>query len=677
MKYTNKDVDLENGLRREWLITNGIGGYASSTVIGANTRKYHGILVAPLAPPARRYLLFSKIDEAIEIDGTSYPLYTNLGKNYVSDGYQYLYSFEKEYIPIYTYVIQGITIKKFICMQHGKNTTTILYNIQNGDQRAKLKLAPLVNFRDFHSISKDKNFAVQQEINGRKVKIVMEDCPAHPVFMYVTEGKYVEHTNDIYRNMYYPEEEKRGFDAEENHVVPGVYEIDLEPNDIKSITMVCSMESNIEEIDARNIINREIVRISTELYDSDLVEDRDSVEYRHLMKEFIVASDNFLVKRPSFGLDTVIAGYPWFLDWGRDTLIAFEGLLLVPRRFEKAKSVLKCLAKNMRYGLIPNGYAEVDSTPLYNSADAALLLFEEVKKYLDYTKDYTFVQEHLFEKMKKIIEAYTIGIEEDENHIFMDDDYLISSGDENTQNTWMDAKIGNQPVTPRNGKVVEINAMWYNALCIMQELCNKFGKKDEAKDYGKLADKVEESFVEAFYNPDKKCLYDVVGDDKVRPNQLFALSLSYPVLDPTSDIAEEVMDTVTKKLKNSYGLKTLAKGEENYTDVYEGDAVKRDKSYHQGPTWPWLAGLYFDALTNRMKAEKNKARKRELEEERDKFVEEIEETFCKELEEGRTVGSISEMYDSRPPQIVRGTIAQAWSVSEIFRIIIRGKYRKI
>jgi len=676
MKYTNKDVDLENGLKREWLITNGIGGYASSTVIGANTRKYHGILVAPLAPPARRYVLFSKIDEAVEIEGESYPLYTNLGRNYVSSGYQYLYSFEKEYIPIYTYVIKGITIKKFICMQHGKNTTAILYNIQNTDKAMKLKLAPLVNFRDFHSISKDKDFTVKQEVNGRKVKLILEDCTAHPMFMYITEGKYVETPNDRYNNMYYPEEEKRGFDAEENHVVPGVFEVELEPNETKSVTLVCSMESNIEEIDARNIINREIVRISTELYDSELVEGKESTEYKKLMKEYMVASDNFLVTRPAFGLDTVIAGYPWFLDWGRDTLIAFEGLLLIPRRFEKAKSVLKCLVKNMRYGLIPNGYAEVDSTPLYNSVDAALLLFEVVKKYIDYTKDFAFVQEELYEKMNKIIEAYTLGIEEDDNNIFMDDDYLISSGNANTQNTWMDAKVGNYAITPRNGKAVEINAMWYNALCIMHELSNKFGKKDEARDYARIAERVEESFVEAFYNPKKKCLYDVVGDAKVRPNQLFALSLSYPVLDPASDIAQEVFETVTKKLKNPYGLKTLAKGEESYTDVYEGDSVKRDMSYHQGPTWPWLLGLYFNAYQAIIRTEKNKSKRKELEEELSRFVDEVEETFVQEIEMGRTVGSISEMYDSRPPQVGRGTIAQAWSVAEVFRIIIKGKYRK-
>ena len=676
MKYTNKDVDLENGLKREWLITNGIGGYASSTVVGANTRRYHGILVAPIAPPARRCVLCSKIDEAIEINGRTYPLYTNLGKNYVSDGYKRLYSFEKEYIPIYTYVVQDVTIQKFICMQYGKNTTCILYNIQNANEKVKLKLAPIVNFRDFHSMSTASEFDVKQEVNGRKVKIVMGESDAHPIFFYASDGKYIEHKDDVYRNMYYPEEERRGFPAEENHAVPGVFEIELAPEDTKAITMVCSMEANIEEIDARNVISREIVRISTELYDSYLVEDKDSVEYRQLMKNFIIASDNFLVKRPSFGLDTIIAGYPWFLDWGRDTLIAFEGLLLIPRRFEKAKSVLKCLVKNMRYGLIPNGYAELDSTPLYNSADAALLLFDVVKKYVDYTKDYTFVQEELMGKMTKIIEAYTIGIEEDNNHIFMDDDFLISCGDGTIQNTWMDAKIGDKAVTPRNGKAVEINAMWYNALCVMQELCSKFGQKEEAKDYAKVAEKVEESFAKAFYNPKKKCLYDVVGDPKVRPNQLFALSLSYPVLDPASDIAKEVFETVTKKLKNPYGLKTLAKGEENYVDVYEGDPVKRDSSYHQGPTWPWLMGLYYNAFCRILQAEKRKDRRKELEDELNQFVEEVEEVFEEELEHGRTVGNIAEMYDSMPPQLAKGTIAQAWSVAEIFRIIIKGKYHK-
>lgn len=674
MKYEKDKLSIEEGIKREWIITNGIGGYSSSTIIGANTRKYHGLLVAAMNPPANRMLVLSKIDESIETNGKKYNLYTNMCKNYISDGYKNLVSFEKEYIPIFTYKVEKIEIKKFICLEHGKNIVTVLYYVKNQNKKTKMTLAPIVNYRDFHTTNKNDNITYRQEQKENKVKIVLNNESKNPIYMNLSEGKYIKHENDIFRNMYYIEEEKRGQEAEENHVVPGVYEVEIQPNEEKYFTFVCSLEENIDEINARDIINKEIIRLSEIIYDTDLIDERkketSNAEYVDLVKNFVIATDNFVAYRPSFALYTILAGYPWFLDWGRDTLISFEGILLKTKRYKIAKEVLLTCIRDIKYGLVPNGYSGYDSRPLYNSADASLLLFEQVKKFLRYTNEYEWVKEYIYPSLEKIIEAYMGKIDVDGNNIYMDEDFLISSGTPDIQNTWMDAKIGDFVVTPRNGKNVEINSLWYNALKIMEELTILVKGRKEAKKYTEMAKKCQESFKEKFYNKRRKCLYDVIGDSKIRPNQIFALCLSYPVIEPESQMAKEVFDNVTKKLITPYGLRTLARGEPGYRDQYNGDMIKRDMSYHQGIIWPWLLGPYYDAMNHLIKAEKNKTNKKELEKTKEEFVAEVRERFTKEMYENSTVGNIREVYDGSE-KIYRadGTIAQAWSVAEIFRII--------
>ena len=672
MKY--EKIELKDGLAKEWIITNGIGGFASSSILGANTRRYHGLLEAPLTPPARRYLLLSKLDESITIDGNQYDLYTNVCRNYISRGYTHLKSFEKEYIPIFTYQVQDVMIKKYICMEYGKNTVCVYYQIDNPSHETKLTLTPILNFRDFHGDTFRHTFHIEQKVSKTKAKVIVDDNAQFPIYLYCSEGNYISYENNSFQNMFYLQEEKRGFNPEENHAIPGSYEIEIGPNEQKEITFVASLEENIEEINAKILISNEIARISELLYDSELtrvgrkeIEDKD---YKDLMKNYMIAVDNFIVYRPSFGLHTVIAGYPWFLDWGRDTLIAFEGLLLKTKQYKIAKEILQTCMKDVKFGLVPNGYSGYDNRPLYNSVDASLLLFEQAKKYLRYTNDETFVKEEMYPVLEKIIASYAAGIDVDNNNIYLDEDGLIVSGTPTTQNTWMDVKIGEYAVTPRNGKVVEINSMWYNALKIMQELESTWGKKAMATKYGKMAAKCQNAFVEKFYNKKRKCLYDVLGDSKIRPNQLFSLSLTYPVLDPNSDIAKEMLETVTKKLLNSHGLKTLAKGEENYIEVYEGDPFRRDMSYHQGITWPWLLGIYYDALKKVKETQKNKEEKKKYEEQYKAFVEDVKKTFLKEFYEGKTVGGIHEIYDSCRPYEAKGAFQQAWSIAEVFRIIL-------
>ena len=675
MNFTKENLNLEEGLKKEFIITNGLGGYISSTIIGANTRKYHGLLVAPLTPPARRFLILSKLDESIERDGKKYDLYTNVCKEYISHGYKYQEEFIKEELPTFKYKVEDVEIEKTICMDYGKNTVGVYYKIKNGKKDIKLTLAPIINYRDFHQMNTEHYFNIQQSVRKSKVRLVIDNNSQTPVYMHVSDGEYKEHYNDTFMHMFYIEEEKRGFYPEENHSVPGVYEISVKAKQEKNISFVCSLEENIEEIDVQDLINKERNRIQKVIKQSELIDEtkikknKKEKDRDELIKTYLIATDNFVVYRPHFGLHTLIAGYHWFLDWGRDALIAFEGLLLIPKRYEIAREVILTMTRDIKYGLVPNGYSGYDNRPLYNSVDASLLLFEEIQKYLEYTGDYEFVKEMLYEKLEQIIDNYCEGIDVDDNNIYLDSDGLIVSGTENTQNTWMDAKYDGVAVTPRNGKAVEINALWYNANMIMHNLAKKTRHIIKARKYKELAENCKISFNNRFYNIKKKCLYDVIGDDKIRPNQLFALSLTYPIVEPTSEEAKNIINTVEKKLLNPYGLKTLAKGEENYVEIYEGSPYKRDTSYHQGITWTWLLGLYYDSLKN-MEKEAEGEEKNQLQEKIKKFVDKTNKTFKKEIYENGCIGSIAELYDSKKPQLPKGAVAQGWSVAEVLRICL-------
>ena len=676
MKITKENLNLEQGLDREWIITNGIGGYSASSIIGANNRKYHGLLIAALTPPARRFLILSKVDESLEIRGRKYNLYTNVGKEFISKGYEYQETFEKDYIPTFTYKIGKVEITKKICMEYGKNLVGIYYKIKNGASKAKLTLAPIMNFRDFHTVNTNHQYELKQEYKDRKAKLVIDGHSETPIYMITSEGKYISHQNDSFKNMFYLEEEKRGFCGEEDHVIPGRYEIEIKAKEETEISFICSLEENIEEKNVKNLIKNEIQRLDRIIENTDLIENKDKktkkeLQKDELIKNLVIATDNFVVNRPNFGLHTLIAGYPWFLDWGRDACIAFEGIVLLTKRYDIAKEIIKTMTRDVKYGLVPNGYSGYDNRPLYNSVDASLLLFETVNKYLKYTGDYQFIKEEIYPVLENIIENYCKGIDVSENNIYLDIDGLIVSGTENTQNTWMDVKFAGKAVTPRNGKAVEVNSLWYNANKIMEKLSIKFGHLISAKRYKELAKQCKKAFEEKFYNQENKCLYDVLGDSKIRPNQLFALSLTYPVLEPNSEKAKNIIKIVEKKLLNSYGLKTLAKGEPNYVEIYEGNEEHRDTSYHQGITWTWLLGLYYNALKNQLNATKDKDEKNELETKIEKFANKTEKTFKKELYENGCIGSIAEIYDSIKPQLPKGAFAQCWSIGEIFRIILR------
>ncbi len=672
MKLTKKQLDLKNAIQKEWLITNGIGGYASSTVLGANTRRYHGLLVAPLKPPARRHLILAKLDESILIEDKKIDLYTNVCNNYISEGYKHQESFQKEEYPEFVYKVEKVKITKRIAMVYGKNTVVVHYEIKNNQATdVKMTIAPILNFRDFHHMTTNHEFHVQQEIQ-KKIKIQIDDNL--PIYMNCSDGNYIEHQQDTFRNMYYLKEEERGFFPEENLCVPGRYEILIGAKQKKDIYLFVSLEEEIESLEPNRVFEEEIARLQKQIKETKLLTNKSNLtkqqkEKNEFLKDLIIATDNFIINRPEFGLHSVLAGFPWFLDWGRDTCISFEGLLLLTKKYDIAREVLLTLTRDINCGLVPNGYSETDGKPLYNSADSSLLLFEQVNKFMKYTKDYDFVKENLYEKLKDIVEHYQNGIDLDDNNIYIDEDGLLVSGTPQTQNTWMDAKIGDYVVTPRNGKVVELNSLWYNALKTLEYLAKKFGEKEVAEIYKNKAKNHKKVFEEKFYNPNKKALYDVLGDDKIRPNQLFSIATTYPVIAPASYTGKTIFETAKKKLLTKYGLRTLAKEEEGYIPEYSGDSVKRDKSYHQGITWVWLLGLYAEALENIIDAEKDRIEKEKYVIEKEKLVENVYNTFKKELYGNECVGSLSEIYDSVAPYKPGGTCAQAWSVSEILKII--------
>ena len=671
MKYCDINDNLKKALERDWIITNGIGGFASCSMLGVNTRRYHGLLVAPLLPPAKRTLLVSKIEESIIIDNEEYSFSSDVANDELTEGFKYLVDFRKDFVPIFTYYVENILIKKYIVMDYRQNTTCVTYVVKNSNKKSTLKLTPLINFRDFHGINSDHDYDLEQrKISGNKIEFIVDNNVDYPFYIRCNEGKYFKNV-DTYYNMYYEKESERGFYPYENQLMPGSFEINLESNEEKIIDVVCSTNKDIDDVVGINLINDQIKRVSEIISDSKLLKKTDSEEESYLKQNLIQAADEVTIYKPNIKSHSVIAGYPWFLDWGRDTMIAYEGLFLITKRYKIAKEIILTFMKDIKEGLVPNGYSEYDNSPLYNSADSSLLLFEQVYKYLKYTDDNKFVQEKVYDKLKDIIEHYSNRIDLNDNNIYLDEDGLLSCGSEKTQITWMDAKIGDYVVTPRCGKVVEINSLFYNGLKIMEELALRYDTIEVSEKYRKLAKKLKKAFKEKFYNKEKKCLYDVLGDDKVRPNQLFALSLSFNVIDPDSDIAKEIIEKVDNELLNDFGLQTLSKYDEQYVDVYIGDPFKRDSSYHQGITWPWLLGLYYNALKNISKNVKTKKDKEFYLNKLNELVDRTVKAFYNELKDNSSVDTISEIYDSVYPFRARGCFAQAWSISEILRIISR------
>ena len=634
----------EQGIQKEWLLANGIGGFSSGTIIGMNARRYHGLLVASLIPPVERYLILSQISERIELDGEEYYLHSFRTPDFAGHGEYHLEAFHlNNGLPEFHYRIGSTAIKKRICLRYGMNQVVIVYNISNPRRKGVIQLTPLVNFRNHHYLSFHQYMTFTADADGRRMEITPYDMDKK-ISIYCSEGKVSMKKHCFFYNMDYLYEHERGLNGTEDHFIPGFYEIELCPGDEKTITVVCGIDEPITSLDGESIINDEIIRQDA------LLEDFPGGQFLRML---VSAADKFVVYRKSTNSKSVIAGYPWFTDWGRDTMIALPGLTLATGRYEDARDILYTFASYEKDGLLPNVFPDGTGDPAYNTVDASLWYFEAVYKFFLYTNDLDFIYKHLLESMLNIINGYKNGTL---FTIRMEKDFLISAGSAETQLTGMDATAGNWVETPRHGKAVEINALWYNALMVMAEIMRLTERNGD--EFMALADKVKKSFIEQFWNERGNCLFDVVGDnekdDKMRPNQIIAVSLSFPVLDGT--MARCVVDSVYEQLYTATGLLSLSRNDPQYRGIYTGDQFARDGAYHQGTVWTWPLGRFITAYARVYKDKDNIK----------KLLESFYLPFHDHLRDA-CIGSISEIFDGNEPLIPRGCFAQAWSVAEILR----------
>lgn len=639
------------GIEREWVITNGAGAYCGSSIIGANTRKHHGLLIASLKAPIERYLILSKIDECIKINNNTYSFATNQKAGGCNDeGQLYLQRFIYEEVPTFIYQAEECFVKKTIAFEFEKNTVSIGYDIINGSKDTIFTIKPLFSYRSHHDRSERAEIKYDMCIDGRTLHLTPKQNKNLDIKFYVSDGDYAERIqyDDRYAiDLEYQTEINTGMSCIDNQFTPYDINITLKPFEKKRVSVICSIEQNFEK-DAFVTINKFINRIKSLKEQSGYKDE--------LVNQLVQAADQFIVKRESTGYKTILAGYPWFSDWGRDTMIALQGLTLVTKRFNDAKGILRTFAKYINNGLVPNMFPDEGLEPLYNTVDASMWYFYSVYKYLEYTNDYDFIKEEIYPKLEEIINAYKNGTD---FSIYMEDDGLIHAGGGFDQVTWMDVRVGEWVVTPRHGKPVEINALWYNALKVMEMLSSRFNKDN--KEYSELAEKVKLSFREKFWNNEKKCLYDVIDndikDDKVRPNQIWAVSLPFTMLPIEQE--KEIVNTVISELYSSYGLRSLSPNDAEYKGVYKGKLHDRDAAYHQGTVWAFpLGGLItaYVKVNNHSQESKEYARM---------LLEPIED----HLRDG-CVGSIAEIFDGNEPHISRGCYAQAWSVGEILRAYV-------
>ena len=677
--------DLANAERREWIVTNGIGGYASGTVAGLLTRRYHGLLVAALQPPIKRTLLVSKFDETVIYAGRDYALFSNrwAGDVITPHGYHYLERFHLEgTTPVWTFALADALLEKRIWMQPGANTTYIQYHLRRlgvvGEEVVreqplhsapfKLMVKAFVNYRNFHGETHHNDWRMQIDHVGVVREQALPQQPLHGLkispydgadsFYLLTNGAEAIPQHDWYRNFLLAQETFRGFEGVEDHLYVGDFRAELRAGE--SLTIVVSTEPtpNLDGT-AAYAQRRE--------YEQQLLSRRDdqtkvracfspssrSDDFsRFPIEQLILAADQFIVKRAVPGNPdgrSVIAGYHWFGDWGRDTMIALPGLTLATGRPEIAANILRTFAHFVDQGMLPNRFPDAGEEPEYNTVDATLWYMEAIRAYHAATGDDQLLRD-LFPVLQEIITWHQRGTR---YQIHVDpQDGLLYAGEAGVQLTWMDAKVGDWVVTPRIGKPVEINALWYNALRSMSQFAHLL--KQDTNVYEKLAQKVKEGFTRFWHNDLGFC-YDVLdtpdgNDASLRPNQLFAVSLAYSPLNKTQQ--KSVVDLCARHLLTSHGLRSLAPTDPSYKGHYGGDFFQRDGTYHQGTVWGWLIGPFVQAHL-RVYGDHAQAR-----------------TFLTPLLHhlaDHGLGSISEIFDGDAPFTPRGCIAQAWSVAEVLR----------
>jgi predicted glycogen debranching enzyme len=643
------NLDATGG--REWLETNGIGGFASATITGCHTRRYHGLLVAATKPPVGRLVLLSKLEETLVVNGREFELGTNRYPGAVHpQGFRLLKEFRLDPFPTFLFEVAGIEIEKTVFMVQGENTTVVEYRITREDPGTdvQLQLRPLIAFRDYHSLTHE-NGAINGTVKRQDGLISFSPYDGLPSLFLANNASMVETTGDWYRNFEYEAERERGLDFGEDLFNPCVLRFKL--NSELPATIIASTEPHNVSA-AKEYRRKEIPRRQAASMRSPVQND--------FVTALTAATEQYIVSRGD--QKSVVAGYHWFSDWGRDTMIALPGLTLPTGRYDTARGILRTFARSVDRGMLPNRFPDAGETPEYNTVDATLWFFEAIRAYLAYTGDLGFVHEELYSVLTDIITWHVRGTR---FGIKLDASGLLSSGEAGVQLTWMDAKVGDWVVTPRRGKPVEIQALWYNALCIMEEIAARVGDESGRKRYNGMAALTKWSFNQLLWNEKGGYLYDVVNggppDASIRPNQILAVSLTHSML--SAERAKLVVETVQQHLLTPYGLRSLAPSDPQYKRRYTGDPLNRDGAYHQGTVWPWLMGPFITAYTKVNGG--SEAARRQAEQWLAPFKEHLSESG---------LGQISEIFEGNAPHRPVGCIAQAWSVAEILRATLEDIY---
>jgi predicted glycogen debranching enzyme len=641
--------DLTTAESREWLCTNGIGGFASGTVAGLLSRRYHGLLVAALAPPLGRTVLVTKVDETLHDDGVAWPLFTNRWADGSIDqhGYRHIERFRLDgTIPVWTFACADALVEKRVWMTPGANTTYVRYAVLRGGRPLTLELRALVNHRDHHALTRGPGWHMCVTPIREGLRVDAYDGAA-PMFL-VTAGAEASASHIWYENYQLARERERGLDNRDDHLHAGTFRGRIEPG--RPLTLVLSTEADAE-LDGEAALTRR------RGHDAAIIATWRSKEpvgapAPQWVEQLVLAADQFLTRRPTAqepeGM-TVIAGYPWFGDWGRDTMIALPGLAVATGRPDIAARILRTFANFVDRGMLPNRFPDRGEPPEYNTVDATLWYFEAIRAYHAATENNGLLKD-LFPVLENIVDWHVSGTR---YGIAVDPaDGLLRSGEAGAQLTWMDAKVGDWVVTPRTGKAVEINALWYNALQVMASFARQL--KRETARWDRMAGRVAATFTR-FWNEDAGYCYDVVegpnGDDaSLRPNQIFTVSLPHTPL--SWERQRRIVDACARHLLTSYGLRSLAPGHAQYRGQFRGDQQARDGAYHQGTVWSWLLGpfalAHFKVYGDRLAARA--------------FLEPMAHHLG-----DYGIGSIAEVFDGDPPFRPGGCIAQAWSVAEILR----------
>lgn len=662
-------AQFDQAQQNEWLITNGLGGYASSTILGLNNRKYHALLVAALRPPGERTIILSKLDEDINVEGHTYQLGANdFNHDIYPKGFQFLTNFSISPFPTYTYTAENIELKKTIFLPYWSNSSIALYQVKNdSSSEATVSVYPLVSYRHFHYTinRKEKPVWLNQTQSDNTVELVF-DNPASTVILKAVDGTFNSKPTWI-EGLFYREEADRGESSMDESYQPGYFEFKVPQNSATKFVIAAHVAENrdsalraldsfgLNNEDFEKLLSEELRRrenIVTAFYSSN-----NQVSVNDGLSWLLQAANDFIVKGTS-DRRFVIAGYQWFGSWGRDTFVSLPGLMLVSGRFEDANSVILDYTGYCKQGLIPNLIDDKTGEPLYNTVDGTLWYINSILQYLKYTGDFQFVKNSLWLTLKDIVENYKRGTI---NGIHVNDDGLLAHG---PQLTWMDTIVDGQPYTPRAGKAVEVQALWYNSLMTLRLLAERFEEKSLADEFWAMAQKAKSSFNDKFWDNEKNCLYDLIDEEgrpdfSIRPNQVIAGSLDFSIIDKEKN--ESIVNFVQTELLTPAGLRTLSPKDSRYKGRYEGDRNNRDKAYHNGSIWAWLTGPLTTAY---LKA--NDYSRQNIESAYQKFIMPL---FTDEVAHGG-LGTLNEINDGDFPYTPRGCIAQAWSVAEPLRAYV-------